>query len=173
MTSQLPDGAAAYSAWLRDASDEELDEVLVGQVRENPEYMRAFGQELDRQLAFAWSGQVPLGLSVDNEAEFAEVPLDEASFLLAALDSPPQSGAVLRLNVQPLETGSQLEVELVLPGSLRPGVRIRCEYDLDGDGVVLSGTGSLNGLSSTPVYLASGDDVGVRLIIKSEVDEVA
>jgi len=83
---------------------------------------------------------------------------------------------VLRLNVRPSSSGSDLDVDLLLSHALPEGVRIVCRYDIDVDDVVLevdSDRTRLVGRSSTAQTLSSSDAVGLRLVVESEGDAVA
>jgi hypothetical protein len=104
------------------------------------------------------------------------VPLTEEAFLEVVLGELPTLPAVIRLNVRPQADGSDLSLEVVLPAQVQPGIRIRCEYDVEGEDVVLEpmeGGQTLTGSSRTGQPLTAQDAVGFRLIVERDGDAVA
>jgi hypothetical protein len=176
MNAQPPADAAAYGAWLSRLSDAELDEVVLAQLAEDPELVLGLAEALALSSQSSWSGGVTLGSSVDNDASFVEVPLTEEAFLEVVLGELPMLPAVIRLNVRPQVDGSDLSLEVVLPAQMQPGIRIRCEYDVEGEDVFLEpmeGGQTLTGLSRTGQSLTAQDAVGFRLIVERDGDAVA
>lgn len=176
MSAQLPDGARAYSQRLTEATDSELDAIIERQLVEDPELVLALAEAFAFPAATSWRVDVALGASVDNEAAYIEVPFDEATFFQAVLGQAAEAPALIRLNVRPDDHGSDLDVEMLLPGTLQPGVRIRCAYDVEGDDVVLEAgdrTEQLLGRSRTSQLLTAQDAVVLRLSVEHEADAVA
>ena len=174
MNTQPPADATAYSAWLSQLSDAELDELVMVQLAEDPELVLGLAAVLAPRGS--WSGGVTLGSSVDNDASFVEVPLTEEGFLEVLLGELPSLPAVLRLNVRPQADGSDLSLEVVLPAQLQPGIRIRCAYDVEGEDVLLEPTEGgqiLTGRSRTGQSLTAQDAVRFRLIVERGGDAVA
>lgn len=168
MTARLPREAAAYSAWLRDLPQAELDAVISEQLADEPDLVLALAEALALPEKTSWRAQLTLGSSVDNEASFVEVPLDEESFLALVLGHSGSPPARLRLNVRPQQDGSELEVDVLLPAVPRPGLTIRCVYELDGHDVMLQPGERgehLVGRSWTQQSLSSDDAIHVRLVV--------
>ena len=173
MTSQLPEGAAAYSARLSQASDEELAQVLADQAAHDPELLIALADAIDEAADPSISLDVLVGQALDNDADFVEVPLDEAAVLKSLLGRAPHADeqpVVLRLNVRSSDAGSDVEVDLVMPQAARAGVRVTCEYLADIDDVVLEAAegNRLVGRSTTAHAIAAEDSVRLRLVVRDE-----
>jgi len=68
MTSQLPEGAADRSAWLGQASDEQLGRVLADQAATEPGLLVELADALERaEKSRSWDVELFLGETLDNE----------------------------------------------------------------------------------------------------------
>lgn len=167
---ELPPELAAHRDWLAGASTRDLDAALQAQRQADPEGTAATDAALDAAFAVSWSADIPIGYSVNASDAYVEVPLDEEDFLeaLGAVGSGP---ALVRLNVTPDDLGSQLDVDLLLGGAARHGKRVKVEYALEGEDVVLrpaADDSRLSASSRTAQRLAENDAVTLRLVIENE-----
>ena len=171
MTPELPDELLAYSALLQNASDAELDRVLLQQVADYPNTTLELAKVFAEGDARTWHAEFPLGDSVNNEAAYVDLPLDEESFLRLVLGTISAEPAVLRLNVIPRADGSDLSLSVVLPAAARSGITIHCEYDLEGDDVTLTREADDHELvarSQTSQFLTGADAVRLRLVVEGD-----
>lgn len=161
----------AHKAWLASASPLELDAVLSAQLAEDPGLLLDVAAALRAELQPSWTVDIQIGSSISDDSAYVEVPLDQEAFLEAMMDDQPVGPALVRLNVKPDDLGSWLQVDVVLQGTPRKGLRVRAEYALEGEDVVLTNPdaeGRFSATSRTSQRLNESDAVSLRLVVENE-----